>query len=520
MFLRKPKSLVAGLLAILSLSNSPLHAENIILKSLDGTVSMTGELLDYDGVTYLLGMLVGDISLDASQVTCEGAACPNLAAGLTDFAIAGSSGIGASLMPTLIEVFALERGGDLEVSTNQDGSQKYSVLEADGTVYANITIQPTDSASGFASLLEGSAVISMSSRRIKPDEISAFGLVGKGRMDSPSQEHIVAMDGIIAAVNANNPVQVLSLAQILAVFEGGITNWNQLGGNDAAIVLYRRDEAADTLGAFTESALTTGRHSYANSATILGSDPAVSDAVAADVNGIGITTYAQERNAKAVTLRSVCGELFEPAEFAIKTEEYPMTQRVYLYTAKTGLPDIAAEFLDFATSQAAQSVISGAGFVDQSASRAGLDGQGRRLAQAIVSSSGRTELLQLQDLASIVLDAERLSFTLRYDENGTLDARANADIERLATMIKSGTFSGRQLLVFGFSNNLGAVNAQLVSTQAIAQTVRDEIVLATGRSNLGNVRISPIGYGRLMPLACNETPYGQVSNNHVEIWVK
>jgi len=519
MFLCKPKSLAAGLIAILSLINSPLSAQQITLKSLDGTVAMTGDLLEYDGNTYLLGMLIGDISIDAGQVTCEGAGCPSLLAGLTEFSIAGSGAIGTTLLPTLIEVFALDRGGDLEVSTAADGSQIFSVLEADGSVYASITVQSSSTIDGFTGLMEGSAVIGMSSRPINANEIATFDLSGKGRLDSPDQEKILALDGVITAVNRNNPVQILSLEQMGAIFEGAITNWRQLGGNDAPITLYRRDEAADTVQAFYASAMAPDLHTFANTAIIMDTDVAVSDAVAADINGIGITSFSQERNAKAVTVRSVCGELFEPSIYAIKTEEYPLTQRLYLYN-NNSLPDIAAEFMDFATSPAAQSVIRSAGFVDQSVARAGLDAQGRRLAQAIVSAPGRAVLLQLQDLATIMLDADRLSFTLHYGDNGELDARAQADIERLAAMIRNGDFSSRQMLLFGFSDNAGAVNRELNATQAIAQNVRDRIVAATGRANLGNLRISPIGYGRLMPIGCNETPYGRSSNNRVEIWVK
>ena len=520
MFLRKPRGLVARTVTILSFITSPLYADQVTLNSLDGTVSMTGELLDFDGTTYTLGMLIGDIAIEASNVSCEGAACPNVAADKTKFAIAGAGAIGDTLLPTLIRVFALDRGGDLEVSVAADGSRVFNVLEADGAVYASITISASDSLSGFAGLMEGSAVIGMSTRQANANELAAFDLAGKGALDSPAQEHIIAMDGVIAAVNPDNPVQILSLDQLGLIFEGRISNWAQLGGASAPITLYRREETADSVAAFAQSAMAPGEHEFLNTATILGSDAEVSDAVAADANGIGISTYAQERNAVAVTLRSVCGELFSPSEFAIKTEEYPLTQRLYLYTAKSGLPDIAGELLAFVASPTAQSVIRNAGYVDQSAMRAGLDAQGRRLAQAIVSSSGRSELLQLQDLSSIMLDSERLSFTLRSDENGELDGRAMADIGRLALMIQNGDFTSRQMLIFGFSDNTGAVNAQLVATQAMAQKVRDEIVRATGRANLGNLRISPIGNGRLMPSGCNETAYGLAQNNRVEIWVK
>lgn len=508
---------LAGLATLFAFAVAPLSAEQVTLNSLDGTVSMTGDLIEFDGLTYRILLNVGEISIAASQVVCEGAGCPNMLAGATEFSISGSSSVAANLLPNLIEVFALERGGDLDVSISADGSPIYSVLEPDGSLFAAITVDAGDSLSGFSGLLEGSAAIGISSRAASGNEVVAFELSGAGNLE---QARIVALDGVIAAVNRTNTVSTLSMAQIAGVFDGSISNWRQVGGDDAPISLYRRAESAGTAAKINAIALEPAGRSFSAEATILASDRDVSDAISADVNGIGITSYAQERSARAVTIRSVCGQLFEPSEFSIKTEEYPLSQRIYFYTRSGALPDVAGEFLDFVTSASAQSVVSNAGFVDQSVGRATLDNQGRRMAQAIVSGSGRTELLQLQDLTANLLDAERLSFTLRLDASGNMDARAVADIDRIAAMIKAGDFSSRQILIFGFSDNTGGVNEQLNVTQDSAQAAHDAIVSATGRANLGNVRISPIGYGRLLPLGCNETSFGRTSNNRVEIWVK
>lgn len=520
MFFNVPKKLVAGVFLALVAISPTASAEPVTLNSLDGSVSMTGELLSYDGESYSLGMQMGEITLDASQVTCEGVACPDLAAGLKSFSISGSEGIANGLLPSLVEEFALERGGDTKVIPSPDGSREYKVLEADGTVYASIFVRVGESTGGFAALLNGSSVISLTARPISAREQTDFAQAGKAAIAAGGQSRVLALDGLVAAVNPDNPVRILSLEQLASIFDGSITNWNQLGGNDAPITLYRADETADTETFFAMAAMAPLSRSYSPAATVLASDKEVSDAVAADRNGIGLTTYAQLRNARAVTLRSVCGELFHPSEFSIKSEGYPLTQRLYATAATTGMPDIAQAFFDFITSPSAQSVIRKAGYADQSLSRSDLDAQGRRLAQAIISSSGRTELLQLQDLASILLDAERLSFTLYFDENGVPDARALADINRLAARISTGEFTSRQMLVLAFSDNSGAINAQLVHTQAVAQDIRDRIVAATGRVKLGNLRISPIGYGRLMPARCNSSPLDQQKNNRVEFWIK
>lgn len=520
MFMRKPLLATIGITWLLPLFWGPLAAESVTLNSLDGTVSITGDLLEFDGDTYLLKMDMGDISIDATQVECVGAGCPDDITELTEFMIAGSSAIGAELLPTLIEVYALERGGDLEVTVSEDGTPVYNVLESNGDIHASISMSLNDSAEGIADVLDGSAVIGMASRPASASEISAFDAAGMGRLDSAEQAYILALDGVVIAVNPENPVSILSFDQIARIYDGSITNWQQVGGADAPITLYRRDENAGSTSVLAQLAMAPVSRRFTSSAEILDSEALISEAVAADSNAIGITSFANERNVKTVVIRSVCGELFEPSVFSIKAEEYPLSRRMYFYTADGDKPDVATEFLEFAMSSTAQSVIMNAGFIGQEASRASLDQQGRRMAQAIVASDGRTELLQLQDLTAILLDAERLSFTLRFDGNGQLDTRATADIDRLAAMIRNGEFSSRQLLIFGFSDNADGVNAQLSATQFLAQDVRDTLVNATGRANLGNVRISPIGYGRLLPLGCNETPFGRASNNRVEIWVK
>ncbi len=517
MLLQRSKFVAFGVIAILFFGVNGALAEKITLNALDGTVSVSGDLLDYDGVTYHLKTPVGEISIAADQVSCIGADCPNLVAGKVEFSIVGSATIGENLLPSLIEVYALERGGDLEVSTAADGTTTYSVLEAGGAIHAEITVLPQDSLGGFAALVEGSTDIGMSSRRASNAEAAGFELAGQGKLREASQERIIALDGVILAVNRANPVQALDMEQSAGIFEGRITNWKQVGGNDAPIVVYRQ---ADTSGTATVLSMRAGGVQYSGPAIVLETESDVSDAVTADQNGIGLTSFSQERNARALDIRSVCGAVFEPSLFSIKTEEYPLTRRMYFYTTSKPLPDVAAEFIEFVQSDGAQSVINNAGYTGQNSGRASLENQGRRMAQAIVSAGGRTELLQLQDLTTIILDAERLSFTLRYNESGALDARALRDIERVAAMIRNKEFTSRQLLILGFSHNQNSANEQLSSTQSIAQNVRDAIVTATGRANLGNVRLSPIGYGSLLPLSCNESEDGRASNNRVEIWVK
>ncbi|MBL4805824.1 MAG: substrate-binding domain-containing protein [Rhodobacteraceae bacterium] len=514
-------SVFRGLICAVVLAASPVFAQSVTLNSRDGTLTLTGQLKDFDGENYLIVTAVGEISISIDLVICSGDGCPNLVASVDAFTLAGSNVIGATLLPTLIEAYALERGGDLQIEFGESGAMQFVVTEPDGSVYSTITVMSGSSDDAFTALADGSALIGLSSRTASEAEIVQFASAGYGLLTDPDQERIIALDGVIAVVNRDNPVSALSLGQIAQIFSGEVTNWSGFGGLNAPIVTYRRDENSGTTAVFDEMAMAPNGQNFSGNSNILPTNAAVSDAVGRDLNGIGISSIADERNARAIAIRSVCGQIFVASDFTIKTEEYPLSRRMFLYTKSGPLPDKAGELIDFITSNLAQEVAENSGFVGQNVSRLSLDEQGRRIANAIVAENDANGLANLQNLLTTILDAERLSLTFRFiSGTSTLDNRAIGDIERLSAMIQAGDFSNRQILVLGFTDNIGSADENARLSQARAELVRDAIIEVTGASNLGNIQITPIGYGNISPLDCNETPSGRQTNRRVELWIR
>ena len=145
---------------------------------------------------------------------------------------------------------------------------------------------------------------------------------------------------------------------------------------------------------------------------------------------------------------------------------------------------------------------------------------GRRLAHALTSEREPEALAQLQEMVAGLLDAERLSLTFRF-KSGSIspDNRALLDIARLAEMVRNGEFEGKRLMILGFADSEGAANETQDLSQARAAFIRDILVEAVG-AEAGNVQLTPIGYGKLSPLGCNETVDGRDTNRRVEIWVR
>ncbi len=515
------KSILAMTVACYALLLPAVQAQEVTLRSLDGSFSMSGVLSEFNGDTYELETSVGHLSLSIMQVRCEGAACPDLMANVNEFAISGSNALGADMMPAMIEAYAFDLGGDLEVEVLSITQSKYTILDANGDVHAVITLNLGDSSDAFAALESKDAFIGLSSRRATDGERNRFLLAGRGDLTSPDQERILALDGLAITVNPRNPIQTLSLNQISDIFAGNIRNWRDVGGRDAAINVYRRDANSGATQVFTQLVMSPTRRSLSNTAFILDDNAGVSAAVAGDPNGIGIASIVDAQNTQTLSLRSVCGQVSSPSEFTIKTEEYPISRRMFLYTDKGPIPDVANELIDYMTSDAAQQVVERAGFVSQNVSTSSLNDQGRRLAHALIAERDRASLELLQEMVAGLLEAERLSLTFRF-KSGSIspDNRALVDIARLAELVKNGDFDGKRLMIIGFADSIGAINENQRLSQARAEAIRDVLVAAVGTDNPGDVQFTPFGYGKLSPIACNETEDGRDTNRRVEIWVR
>lgn len=224
------------------------------------------------------------------------------------------------------------------------GALGESFMEANkGTTF---TYNPTGSGSGIQAVSEGRCDIGLSSRALKDDE-KAAGL----------KETIVALDGIAIVVNPQNPVKDLSLEQIARIYTGEITNWKDVGGEDAEIVRIGREAGSGTRDGFESITDTKDACQYRQELTSTGD---VITTVSQNPNAIGYASLAAIKDSvKALTVNGVA-----PTEATVKDGTY-LVQRPFVLVTKEGvaLSETAQKFFDFATSADAASIISAAGAV-------------------------------------------------------------------------------------------------------------------------------------------------------------
>ena len=209
-----------------------------------------------------------------------------------------------------------------------------------------VTYNPTGSGSGIKAVQEGRCDIGLSSRALKAEE-EEQGLVGT----------VLAYDGIAVIVNPENTVEDLTVEQIAAIYKGEITNWSEVGGIDAEIVLIGREAGSGTRGGFEEIVGVENLCQYRQELTSTGD---VITAVSQNPGAIGYASLASVKDTvKAIKVGGVA-----PSEETVKDETYAIQRPFVLVTKEgTALTETAQAFFDFITSEAAREVISAAGVV-------------------------------------------------------------------------------------------------------------------------------------------------------------
>ena len=431
---------------------------------------------------------------------------------------AGSNTIGARLIVEMNRSF-LEAAGYQDAVVMQDGEtpQDRTLLATNAAKQeVSVSIGSHGSGTAFSALRDGAADIGMASRQVRAQEneaVQPFGL----------KEHVIGLDGVLLIVHPDNPLKTLSLTQAQNLFSGRISNWRQIDPDfQAPVAVFSRDENSGTFETF--KSLVMREASVIEGARRFESNADLAAAVSSETGAIGFIGGATG-GARALAVSQACGLSSTPDEFAVKTEEYPLSRRLYLYERAGGSQAEVRRFMEFAQSDAGQEIVKEAEFVDLriEASKTGLGGEAIRRA-ILLADPQDMNFRKMQEFSQFFAnpDARRLSVTFRFDTNSrTLDARALPDVRRLAAYWRDQQRAApqRRLAVFGFADSVGGhpLNDNLSTQRAteVANRLRAE-----------GVQIDQVGgWGELAPVACdldeagNPNLDGQRKNRRVEIWL-
>lgn len=254
--------------------------------------------------------------------------------------------VAAALMLLTSAVGCSDEGVSTDGSTSMEkviGTLGEAFEEKEGIT---VTYNPTGSGSGIKAVQDDTCDIGLSSRDLKDEEKSS-GLTGT----------VLAYDGIAIIVNPENPITDLDLETIAQIYTGEITNWSEVGGNDAEIVLIGREAGSGTRSGFEEIVGVEDACKYRQELTSTGD---VITSVAGNPATIGYASLASVKD----TVKAISVDGVTPSEATIKDRSYAV-QRPFVLVTKTGeaLSESAQKFFDYMTSGEANDIITDAGVV-------------------------------------------------------------------------------------------------------------------------------------------------------------
>jgi phosphate transport system substrate-binding protein len=471
-------------------------------------------------------------------IPCTSAQPPVQTSGVQKFGIYGSNTIGERLMPLLIDALATKSYGQKSLQRPRPVPEEMDIeIRQSGAAepVALIDYQSKGSGTSAKALQEKKASIGMSSRRITNEEAASIASQYNVDMRTPGNEHVLALDGLAVIVHPDNPIKQLTLDDIARIFAGEITNWKdvlhrdasgrEITGFDRKISLHSRDNKSGTYDTFVALVLAAPglpKRQLGADAKRYESSENLSDAVSKDPGAIGFIGLPYINKNHPLSIGSTCGLLSAPSKFTVKTEEYPLARRLYLYTIGTPNEPVARSLLQFALSDDAQPTVVEAEFVDQAVEFQDNPGQ-RQWREALMSnpSLGLTPDKQVatnatRQFGGLTQSLRRSTIVFRFEAGKSdLDVRAQQDVDRLARYLQSPAVRGRQFYIAGFADSTGGWSNNLqLSSQRAARVVSE---LQKRGVTIPSQNIVPLSY--LAPVACNDSPAGQAKNRRVEVWI-
>lgn len=242
------------------------------------------------------------------------------------------------------------KGSDTMVILGQRLAEEYMKVNP-GTV---VQVNGGGSGTGIAALINGTVDLAQASRPMKDDEKAK----AKASRGAEVVETAVALDALAVFVNSASPVQSLTIGQVKDIYQGKITNWNQLGGPNAEIVLYGRESSSGTYDYFREHVLDKG--DFAPRVQTLQGTAAIINAVGKDPNGIGYggIAYAKEVRPLAIGER---GGAVAPSEATVADGTYPLSRKLFYYYAANA-PERVTKFAQWSLTPEAQALVTKVGY--------------------------------------------------------------------------------------------------------------------------------------------------------------
>lgn len=471
-------------------------AEPVTLTAPGGGLSLSGELLAFDGRFYRIETGFGTMTVAGEKVVCTGAACPGDGE-TTGFTLVAPPDLSRAVLPALVHLFAAVQGLNSQ-QEQQDGDGLAWTLRRPGQTRSfPIRVIHGHAGAAYDALAAGKADMVLTTRLARPGERAGLRQAGLGDPTDPRQAQILAYDALVLAEpfpGRGAPLSLADLQQRLRS-QGGRPVHARAGAGDFDRLLGQADAMPQADVVWADSA-----HGLAR--TLQGAG-----------QGLGLTLLSQINGLRPRPLMGQCGLTLRPVPTAILTGGYPLRLPVLAVLPARRLPRDMVPFIAFLQSDRAGAVLRRSGYLRASAKPVDMPDLGARFLAGLAQADADAAP-EYAALARVLHRARRLDVAVPSDtgpEAALMIAKAR---DLLVDAIAAGAFDGKELILIGFDDR-GTDPAMAAAKRlqaALAVRFTDGLPAA--------IRVRVMGAGAALPLTCPDGPWAREVNRRVEIWLR
>ncbi len=526
-------------------SPAALSAQEVELRSLDGFISVAGEIVDYNGTMLSVNTSVGVVSVPASEVGCYGAGCQDVLAN-NDFGLdaaafvevvtgeskeetqaaaatsSGSSDVSADLSLSFARrnfedlfgvvagTYLSEPGTDVDIRETDQGL----VVLSRGATGEEATLRPV----GVGTAGDINIAITSLTGSAEADfpDVTGWALTG------PLTHQMVGLTAFAVIAAPDTGVTSVSLDDIAAIYAGEISNWSALGGADKRILPLQLPENTDLRAEFVTTVMEPAGKTIAGNVLTMADEAGIAASVGQFPGSISVVSLENTGENELLDVAGSCGRAVAPDVFNMISGAYPLIRPIMARYNTLPSNGLTPALLDFASGDVVQAALQEEGFVDYSAVQLDPAKNNARLSAIMSAELSDAAKPAAATMFERLFDAERLSPTLIGGATSGPESGWNrAMFKTLAETLADDAYAGRNIFFVGVAESSeGDQSAIDVSEKAASGVEAAFSIFAADVIASNNLQLSSYGFGPVAPVACYE---GQVAGNthsRVEIWVR
>ena len=480
-------------------------ADPVTLTLPDGSFSVSGEFVDFDGSFYKIDTEFGLLTMAGDTVICTGPPCPLIEDIIQRVVFSGNKVLGRALLLPLIKRFAETRGYNIESFTLKNSVEEFHFSRSEYKQVMAVFLMSFNSTSeGILEIINGNADFSIARRSVTDLEQNLLNANFGVNSMAVRRSKVIGWERLQIRAEKNNETSLISTQNLISMTSGSPALWPLKNGVQLPVFIDGLDESVMALKQQLDQPTT----------------PKFERPPGVNTPGILSVNHFSRDVKKEIQVVTSCEEVSnQPTEK--KGAATPLRAPMYLIASPKKLAPIARDFWTFLMSLEAQKLVQDLGFESRTPLEVKFDGSAGIILKSVLNTDADMRADDLRNAIQSLLGYSRLSVSFRFLEGSQiLDEPSHSNLGYLANLLLSGRYDGREVIFAGFSDSQGSSDGNLQISLDRARAVRATIKTMLAEKNVGQLQFQAIGLGEGLPTVCNNSDWGQYQNRRVEVWLK